>query len=132
MKSRTAVFAVLASVFLVAGSLVAWAVTGRETFTRWPNARLEASDAPISKSEEDLLGEIGIDAAPSSEAATIESRFAFGLLPSGADPRHLLSVATTCLAAATVPGAVVLHARWRRGTEQRGTEPRASSAADRR
>jgi hypothetical protein len=106
----------LCSLSLVAACIAVWMATGREVFTRWPNARLEASDAPVSASEQDLLEEIGIDAAPPTDAAALESRFAFGLLPSGADPAHLASVATGLFAAATLSGVALAVARARRVT----------------
>lgn len=116
MKPTRLVHAAAAAV--AAAGLVAWMVTGREAFTRWPNARLEAADAPLSESEQDLLGEIGIDAAPSAEAAAFESRFAFGLLPSGADPAHLVSVATATALAALLSGGVLVAARVRHATDR--------------
>lgn len=96
-------------IMVVALSL--WAATGREAFTRWPDAKLEQADAETSDSELDLLADIGLDTEPAGET-DIESRFAFGLLPSGADARHLPSVAMAAvLAVATV---VVLRLRGRR------------------
>lgn len=105
-----------ASATIVAAALAGWWTTGREAFTRWPDARLEASDAPVSESEQDLLGEIGIDAAPSAEAAAFRSRFAFGLLPSGADPAHLVSVATAIVLATLLSGVALVAARRRHAT----------------
>lgn len=101
---------------IVSACAAAWIATGREAFTRWPNARLEDSDAPVSATEQDLLGEIGLDAAPSPEAAGFESRFAFGLLPGGADPAHLASVATGVAIAALLSGGALVLARARRGS----------------
>jgi hypothetical protein len=115
MKSAALVHSMSAAIVVLA--LAAWLATGREAFTRWPNARLEAADAPVSESEQDLLGEIGIDAAPSAESAAFESRFAFGLVPSGADPAHLLSLATTIALAALLSGGVLVAARIRRATD---------------
>jgi hypothetical protein len=98
---------------LVALCGAAWLATGRETFTRWPNARLEASDAPVSESEANLLGEIGIDSPAAPGAPAIESRFALGILPSGGDPAHLMSVATALVAALFLSASVVLFNRSR-------------------
>ena len=102
------------SAAIVAACAAAWLATGREAFTRWPNARLEDSDAPVSAAEQDLLGEVGLDAAPSPEAAGFESRFALGLLPSGADPAHVASVATGVALALLLSGSVLVVRRTRR------------------
>lgn len=99
---------------IVAASVAAWLATGREAFTRWPNARLEAADAPVSIPEEDLLGEIGMETEPASAQTAVESRFAFGLLPSGPDPAHLVSLATCVLASSLISGTALLVQRMRR------------------
>ncbi|MFM2165178.1 MAG: hypothetical protein RL325_1615 [Planctomycetota bacterium] len=100
-----------ASAAIVLGSLVAWLATGREGFTRWPDARLEASDAPVSKAEQDLLDEIGVGSEQPPESEKIESRFAFGLVPGGPDPKHLLSVATGCALACAISGTAIVARR---------------------
>ncbi|MBX3374774.1 MAG: hypothetical protein KF817_13155 [Phycisphaeraceae bacterium] len=85
----------LVSAAIVVACAAVWLATGREAFSRWPDARLDAADAPIARAEEDLLDEIGIDLGPAAVGAgRLESRFALGLLPGGADPKHLASVAT--------------------------------------
>lgn len=108
--SRTT--AQVAALLIGLASVGAWLATGREGFTRWPDARLEASDAPVSEAEQDLLDEIGVGSEPAPESARIESRFAFGLLPGGADPKHLPSVATgIALATVVSVAAAVLRRR---------------------
>lgn len=77
----------------IVGAVAAWWLTGREGFTRWPNERLEQADRSTPQAEQDLLDELGVGAPPDG-GSTIESRFAFGLLPGGPDPKHALSVAT--------------------------------------
>ena len=99
------------SAAIVLASLGAWFATGREGYTRWPDARLEAADAPVSKDEQDLLSEIGVDAEAPAEAGKIESRFAFGIVPGGPDPRHLLSVATGCALAGVISGVTTVIRR---------------------
>lgn len=77
-------------------AILAWIFTGREGYTRWPNAKLEQADVAATAEESDLLADIGFD--DSGEQVPIpelESRFAFGLVPGGSDPQHLLSVAST-------------------------------------
>ena len=102
-------------------SVGAWFATGREGFTRWPDARLEASDAPVSEAERDLLEEIGVGSEPASESARIESRFAFGLLPGGADPKHLPSVAAGLALATGLSAAAVLRRRLTRNHSREST-----------
>jgi len=80
-------------------SVGVWLGTGRETFTRWPNAKLESADVAPTEGEEDLLASIGFEEPhTSSQMLDIESRFAMGLVPGGFDPKHLLSVATCTFA----------------------------------
>ena len=108
----------VAALLIGLASVGAWIATGREGFTRWPDARLEASDAPVSDAEQDLLDELGI--GTTTDAPTgIESRFAFGLLPGGIDPRHAISVATVCTAAAATAAAsrLISYAHARRTKE---------------
>jgi len=112
---RARVVHIAAAAFVIA-SLGAWLATGREAFTRWPDARLEAADAPVSSAEQDLLDQIGIGSDPTTDAPRIESRFAFGLVPGGPDPRHLLSVATSTALAFACSAFVVLRARFSKGT----------------
>lgn len=103
-------------VLLVVAPLGLWFATGSEGYTRWPNAKLRAADAEISQEEVDLLADIGFDdtersAEPEPE---IESRFAFGLLPGGFDPKHLLSVTPVACAGGVLVGtAIVLGRRSR-------------------
>jgi hypothetical protein len=108
----------LVSLALVGGSVALWAATGREAFTRWRDARLEAADAPVSKSEEDLLDEIGMEADAETAPPAIESRFALGLLPSGGDPKHIASVAAALLAALAISGTSIVRARLQRGRQR--------------
>ena len=117
--SRTT--AQVAALLIGLASVGAWLATGREGFTRWPDARLEASDAPVSEAEQDLLDEIGVGSEPAPESARIESRFAFGLLPGGADPKHLPSVATGLLLAAGVSAAAMLRHRLARNQSREST-----------
>jgi hypothetical protein len=101
------------ALLILAGSVGAWIATGGEAFTRWPNARLEAADAPVSASEAALLDEIGITSPSDAAVPTIESRFALGLLPSGIDPRHLASVLVGAIVALAVSAMAALRARRR-------------------
>lgn len=110
---------------VVAAAMLLWVATGSEGFTRWPNERLERSDAPITPGESDLLAEAGFtDEAIASPMPNIESRFAFGLVPGGPDPRHLLSLATTILLVAVLSGSALLWSR-RRGAHAALTTSRA-------
>ena len=92
-------------VHLVGGTLtllaaVAWSVTGREGFTRWPDQRLSNADAAPSPVEDALLAEVGFNEGTGEQKRPdIQSRFALGLLPSGSDAAHLLSIATVGVAA---------------------------------
>lgn len=108
MKPRTAILSLCA--LAIAASLALWLGTGREGFTRWPNQKLEDADARPAEGESDLLAEIGFadDDAPARVPA-IESRFAFGLLPSGLDIAHLASVASVSGAALAVMAALALR-----------------------
>lgn len=96
----------------VLASVVAWLATGREGYTRWPDARLAGADAPPSAEESSILAEIGFaDQDDPVLHADIHSRFAFGLVPGGFAPLHLLSVATVVTAAAIASGAAAaVHA----------------------
>lgn len=99
-------------------AMAAWLLTGMEGFTRWPNERLEQADQATSRAEQDLLDELGI--GTTTDAPTgIQSRFAFGLLPGGIDPRHAISVATVCTAAAATAAAsrLISYAHARRTKE---------------
>jgi hypothetical protein len=93
MRATGAIYVVAA--VSVAGAVALWLATGREGYTRWPNAKLEQADAAPAAGESDLLGEIGFTdgEAAARPSADIQSRFAFGLVPGGFDPKHLLSVA---------------------------------------
>lgn len=101
--SRVGMLASLAACALAA---VSWLLTGREAFTRWPNERLERADRATSPAEQDLLDELGVGSTADAPP-TIESRFAFGLLPGGLDPLHAVSVATVCAVAAA--SAIAIH-----------------------
>lgn len=107
MSARTVLHLVAAAISL--GAIVGWLATGREAFTRWPDARLEAADRPATEAEGDLLADIGLADEPAP--ARIESRFALGLLPSGADPRHLVSVATAVAISFALAGVALLKRR---------------------
>lgn len=112
-----------------AGSVALWLATGCEGYTRWPNRRLEQADAAPAAGEAALLAEAGFDgtaepsasdSATSSDSApspvrvsgpSIESRFAFGLVPGGLDAPHLVSVATVGALAGAVACATLLRVR---------------------
>ena len=99
-----------------------WVATGSEGFTRWPNAKLQAADAEVSQEQIDLLADIGFedDARQAEPEPEIESRFAFGLVPGGFDPKHLLSVAPLGGAGVVMVGvAVVLYRRWHKAGYER-------------
>ena len=80
MKGTTLVF--VASAGLVLASAATWYATGAEGYTRWPDARLAASDAPPALGESDLLSEAGLSEGPGS-TPDIQSKFALGLVPGG-------------------------------------------------
>lgn len=90
---------------LVGGAIVLWLATGREGFTRWPDARLENAGSRPSAEETALLADAGLS-TPEETAAHegMTSRFAFGLLPGGPGVRHLASVATACAIAGVCSG----------------------------
>jgi hypothetical protein len=113
----------VAPVLIMVVALALWASTGREVFTRWPDAKLEQADVAASDSELDLLADIGLDAEPAGN--DLESRFAFGLLPSGGDPRHLASAASAVVLA--VATAFVIHLRTRRSHQSTVDHPESSS-----
>lgn len=104
------------SAIVVLLSVAIWSITGREIFTRWPDQKLAAADAPRSELERDLLSDIGFESADErAPHPDIQSRFALGLLPGGFTPLHLVSVASAVLAAAALSlSAVLLSARCRR------------------
>jgi hypothetical protein len=80
---------------LVFAPVLVWAATGREGYTRWPDAKLAASDAATSREHADLFEDIGLTTEEETFARPdIQSRFALGLLPGGFTPRHLVSVAS--------------------------------------
>lgn len=107
MSARSALAMVAAAVSI--GAAAGWLATGREAFTRWPDARLEAADRPNAPAEDDLLADLGLADGPAP--ARIESRFALGLLPSGADPRHVVSVATAAAISLALAGVALLRRR---------------------
>jgi hypothetical protein len=99
MKCRTRIH--VGGACLVAVAIAVWAATGAEGFTRWPDERLANADAPPAPGENELLAEAGFSGGEEeSPPPNIHSRFALGLLPSGADVPHLLSVASVVGAAA--------------------------------
>lgn len=105
---------------LLTVSLTLWIATGREGYTRWPNQKLAASDTPHSDQELNLLDEIGLDSDEErSELPNIESKFAFGLVPGGFSPAHLISVATALLLAIAISGGVVLMSAHQRAKQRR-------------
>jgi len=117
--------AVVAGLALIALSLGAWITTGREGYTRWPDAKLDAADQPTSAEAHDLLDDIGLATDEDPPPPTIESRFALGLMPSGADPKHVISVvsASTIGLAMVIAGAIFHRPRGRK-TAPHGKEPR--------
>lgn len=117
----------LIGVGCTAAAVGLWYATGAEGYTRWPDPRLEASDAPHASGEDELLAEVGFgEAGSAAPRHDIQSRFAFGLVPGGLDPQHLLSVATVA-AAATAASASTLAAgamcRSRRARPSSPTQP---------
>jgi hypothetical protein len=99
MSRRAQLTVHVASGLLVAGSLGLWLATGREGFTRWPDERLARTDGVPADDEMALLADVGFGDASPAESRGFQSRFALGLLPGGADPGHLASVATACCVA---------------------------------
>ncbi|MBX3377939.1 MAG: hypothetical protein KF678_13160 [Phycisphaeraceae bacterium] len=120
MKLRTWTY--IASLVATAATVAVWIATGAEGFTRWPNERLKNSDAAPSAGESDLLADAGFsDDTKSTRPSDIQSRFALGLVPGGADPRHLLSVATTAGAALAASGlAAVMGSRRKSLVHRKG------------
>jgi hypothetical protein len=97
------------SVLIVLGALGAWAMTGREGYTRWPDVKLEQTDAPMSEGEEDLFADIGFETEDEAEETPdIESRFAFGLVPGGMGPKYMISVASAVALAVGISGVATL------------------------
>ncbi|MFI4881376.1 MAG: hypothetical protein ACIAQU_02200 [Phycisphaerales bacterium JB064] len=83
-----------AGVGLVIAPALVWVATGREGYTRWPDAKLAASDTGQSEEHLDLLEDIGLTTEEEVMAQPdIESRFALGLLPGGFTPKYLVSAA---------------------------------------
>lgn len=102
------------AVLLVIGAVVLWAGTGRETFTRYFNAALAATDQPTNPEADALLSDaLGLADEPAAEPANkpLDNQFHFGLLPGGGG-RHVVSVASVVALA----GAMVLAGWiWARG-----------------
>lgn len=98
---------------LTVASLLLWWATGAEGYTRWPDEKLAAADRAPAAGEDELLEAIGFGDGPSMRPE-IESRFAFGLVPGGIDPPHLLAVATVAAAALLVSTGVVIAQVGRR------------------
>lgn len=83
------------STLIVIIAIGTWASTGREGYTRWPDAKLAQTDAPMNQDEDDLFTDIGFESDDELEITpNIESRFVLGLVPGGISPQHLLSVAS--------------------------------------
>ena len=121
----------VAGVVLTSAALVAWSVTGREGFTRWPDEKLAGADAAPSEDESALLAEAGFnEPGKPATAPDIQSRFALGLAPSGGDPKHLLSVATA-VAAAVIASGATLAWRARRRRQEHGSNERQSQGHSR-
>lgn len=118
MKCHSLVYG--GSVVLCIGAAGLWYLTGSEGYTRWPDARLEQADAPAPTGQDDLLAEAGFDektdAAP---APTIKSRFAFGLLPGGLDPKHVPSVAAVVGASVLFSGITMIRSSRKRANAKR-------------
>ncbi len=114
-----------AALAIALAAVAVWAASGREGFTRWPNAKLEAADAPLAADTAALLDDIGLgeQGSPAS-AAALESRFALGLLPGGFDLKHLLSVLTLLMLAGAVSAFGLIISRTAHGRNAlRGDHP---------
>lgn len=106
---------------LVVGAAALWYLTGSEGYTRWPNAHLEQADAPPPAGQDDLLAQAGFDTAGDAKSPpTIESRFAFGLLPGGLDLKHLPSVASAAGVSLFMSGVVMIRSARARSRSKRG------------
>ena len=118
MKPGTVVH--LAGAALIVASLALWSATGREGFTRWPDQRLAQSDAAPIPGESELLADAGFsDSAHAQPRPDIQSRFALGLVPGGATPLHLLSVATAAALAVAASSLVIMSRLIRRNSARR-------------
>lgn len=119
----------IAAAALVGAALVTWLLTGHEGYTRWPDARLAHADAPPAAGENELLSEAGFtDNRTATTRPDIQSRFALGLVPGGADPRHLLSVAAAVAAALLASGSTIAlqsRSRFRRPAQTNNSSPGA-------
>jgi hypothetical protein len=114
---------------LVLLAVGAWLATGREGYTRWPDEKLEASDAPSSAAEEALLADIGFETEDDRAAQLdVESRFAFGLVPGGPDLPHLPSIAAAGALAIVISSATVARDAMRRRRQR--ADALASSSSE--
>lgn len=103
---------------LVAGAAVLWAATGRETFTRYFNAELAATDRPADPEADALLSStMGPGDAPPRDPP-LDNRFHMGLLPGGGG-RHALSVAGVAALAGAAAAAAWVFARRKPATPAR-------------
>jgi len=97
-------------------SIGLWLATGAEGYTRWPDSKLNAADAEASQEQIDLLADIGFASVgdPAESEPEIQSRFAFGLVPGGLNPKHLLSVASSLSCGFAIIGIALILDRMKR------------------
>lgn len=110
---------------LMIAPVLVWVATGREGYTRWPDAKLAGSDAAPSEEDLDLLEDIGLTTEEETLARPgIESRFALGLLPGGLTPKHLISVASMATVGVVLCGAgTFAMRRGRHHTQTKENQP---------
>jgi hypothetical protein len=107
----------VAGLGLVVAPVLVWAATGREGYTRWPDAKLAASDVATPQEDADLFEDIGLATEDETHARPdIQSRFALGLLPGGLTPKHMISVASVATVGVVLGGVGVVSMRCGRRT----------------
>lgn len=112
------------SALLIIGAFAAWVATGREGYTRWPDAKLSQSDTAPAEIEADLFADIGFETSDDFDTTpNIESRFAFGLAPGGFGPKHLPSIATAVALAAGISSVAAFSSLLRKRKQKSESPP---------
>lgn len=108
-RPRPGKWLIATAITLLAAGAILWLATGREGFTRWPSAKLAASDRPPTQEDTELLSSLGFMPEQKDAPPQLGNKFAFGLLPGGFDAKHLPSVLLCVCVSSALLGAVVLH-----------------------